>query len=268
RMKLNRTPNPLNRDARNRENDNWDIIEGGIRKIDDKVDNFIEVTSDEALDKVVNNAKINWKEPVDVFGDLPSNAEEGDTRMDRSTGLVYRFNGTEWKEIQQIDAGPVNEVDSRLTSQLAETDDELFKSSLVNHKVGGFNVWWIDDDGHKGVYTKLAPLLREYGIKMSAAIITNRPHGFPIAGLPAYDPNSQFMSFEQMKELENEGIVEFVPHSHTHDLNHRYTDMTLDEIHDDMSTCKNIIRQLGWNYKDLVFPFGAHNAQVREIARQ
>src|SRR5699024_10634608 len=103
---------------------------------------------------------------------------------------------------------------------------------------------------------------------MSAAIITNRPHGFPIAGLPAYDPNSQFMSFEQMKELENEGIVEFVPHSHTHDLNHRYTDMTLDEIHDDMSTCKNIIRQHGWNYKDLVFPFGAHNAQVREIARQ
>src|SRR5699024_3200178 len=114
----------------------------------------------------------------------------------------------------------------------------------------------------------LAPLLREYGIKMSAAIITNRPHGFPISGLPAYDPNSQFMSYDEMKELENEGIVEFVPHSHTHDLNHRYTDMTLNEIHDDMSTCKSIIRQLGWNYKDLVFPFGAHNAQVREVARQ
>ena len=155
-----------------------------------------------------------------------------------------------------------------VTSQLNETEDELFKSSHVNHKVGGFNLWWIDDDGHKGVYTKLAPWLREYGIKMSSAIITDRPHGFPIPGLPAYNPSGLYMSYEQMKELEDEGIVEFIPHSHTHDLNNRYTDMSVGEIHDDMSTCKKIMRQLGWNYKDLVFPFGAHNDQVREVARQ
>src|SRR5699024_5536054 len=86
--------------------------------------------------------------------------------------------------------------------------------------------------------------------------------------LPSYAPNSQFMSYHQMKELEEEGIVEFVPHSHTHDLNYRYTDMTVDEIHEDMSTCKSIMRQLGWNHKDIVFPFGAHNEQVREVARR
>lgn len=260
-MKLNRTGSNWTELERNKINENWRIIEGNYNNVVDKV-------SKEAFEKVVDSAKLNWKEPVDSFADLPSAASEGDTRMARDSGKVYRFNGEMWQEIQQIDAGPVNEVDSRLTAQLAQTDNEMFKSSLVNHKAPGFKVWWIDDDGHKGVYTKIAPLLREYGIKMSSAVITNRPHGFPIAGLPAYDPNSQFMSYEQMKELEEEGIVEFVPHSHTHDLNYRYTDMTLDEIHDDMSTCKNIMRQLGWNYKDLVYPFGAHNAQVRDVARQ
>src|SRR5699024_5358812 len=92
--------------------------------------NIVNEVSDEALDKVVNNAKINWKDPVDNYSSLPSVAEEGDTRMDRSSGKVYRFNGTEWKEIQQIDVGPVNELDSRLSSQLADTDD--FQSSYLS----------------------------------------------------------------------------------------------------------------------------------------
>jgi|SRR5690625_1485691 len=156
----------------------------------------------------------------------------------------------------------------KTNQQLAQTEDELFKSSLVNHKVGGFNVWWIDDDAQKGVYTKLAPLLREYGIKMSSAVITNRSHGFPIAGLPAYNPNGSWIPYTQMKELHEEGIVEFIPHSHTHNVDHKYTDMTEAELHEDMSTNVRIMRELGWNYKDIPYPFGAQNETVRRVARQ
>src|SRR5699024_2782382 len=115
---------------------------------------------------------------------------------------------------------------------------------------------------------KLATLLREYGIVMSYAIITDRPHGFPIAGLPAYDPNRNFMSYEQMKELEYEGLVEFVPHTHTHNTNHRLTDMTIEELHEELSTNKKIMKQLGWNHKDLVYPFGAFNDKVISVVRQ
>src|SRR5699024_6527917 len=129
RVKLNRTPNQFDRSAKNGENENWDIIEGEVRAIGDRVDNFIDEVSDAAFDKVVDNAKINWKEPVDNFNSLPSNAKNGDTRMDRSTGKVYRYDGTNWVEIQQIDAGPVNEVDARLTSQLNETNSQLADTS-------------------------------------------------------------------------------------------------------------------------------------------
>lgn len=216
--------------------------------------------------RIANNTEQRQNSVEQQFNTLLSEWS-GDKPIDNAETIAARTNTKESKTYDNL-GKRLDEEYGKVTAQLTEADDELFKSSLVNHKTKGFNVWWIDDDGHKGVYTKLAPLLREYGIKMSAAIITNRPHGFPIPGLPAYNPNSPYMPFEQMKELEEEGIVEFVPHSHTHDLNHRYTDMTLAEIHDDMSTCKNIMRQLGWNYKDLVIPFGAHNEQVREVARQ
>src|SRR5699024_455788 len=102
-----------------------------VRAIGDRVDNFVDEVSDAAFDKVVDNAKINWKEPVDNFNSLPSNAKNGDTRMDRSTGKVYRYDGTNWVEIQQIDAGPVNEVDARLTSQLNEKASSQYDSLTI-----------------------------------------------------------------------------------------------------------------------------------------
>lgn len=260
-MKLNRTGSNWTELERNKINENWRIIEGNYNDVVDKV-------SEKALDKVVNSAKLNWKEPVDKYADLPSEASEGDTRMVRDSGKVYRFNGKVWQEIQQIDAGPVNELDARLTSQLENIEEEMFKSSLLLHKRTRTMFVWHDDDGHRGVYTKLAPLLREYGIVMSVAVITNRPHGFPIAGLPAYDPNDKYMSYEQMKELENEGLVEFIPHSHTHNINHRLTDMTIEEMHEELSTNKKIMKQLGWNHKDFVYPFGSFNDKVISVVRQ
>ena len=127
-MKLNRTPNPLDRNTRNSDNENWDIIEGEFKKVGDtfnsvnnRIDNVIDEVSDEALKKVVDSAKLNWKEPVENFSGLPTNAQIGDTRMDKSTGKVYRYDGANWVEIQQIDAGPVNELDNRLSSKLEKT---------------------------------------------------------------------------------------------------------------------------------------------------
>src|SRR5699024_1799082 len=93
-----------------------------FKELYDDFGNVVKKVSDKAFDKVVDSAKLNWKEPVSSQSNLPSGADEGDTRMAKDTGKVYRFNGSAWVEIQQIDAGPVNEVDTRLTSQLAETD--------------------------------------------------------------------------------------------------------------------------------------------------
>lgn len=123
-MKLNRNASPLSRTERNKQNENWEIIETNFNNVVSKV-------SDEALQKVIDGSKLNWLEPVESFSSLPGNASEGDTRMTRNDGKVYRYNGTQWQEIQQIDVGPVNELDSRLTSQLAQkpNDWEVIKKN-------------------------------------------------------------------------------------------------------------------------------------------
>src|SRR5699024_9257447 len=40
-VKLNRTPNPLDRKARNGENDNWDIIEGNLERVEETISDLV-----------------------------------------------------------------------------------------------------------------------------------------------------------------------------------------------------------------------------------
>src|SRR5699024_8672407 len=140
-MKLHRNGTNWNRDERNKTNENWDEIEGNYN-------NVVENVSEKAFDKVVDAAKLNWKEPVDAFEKLPSDAVEGETRMVRDTGKVYRYNGTAWQEIQEIDATAINEVDSRLTLQLSETLGDI-RDVWYPIKQPDINSHFIDGD-----YTK------------------------------------------------------------------------------------------------------------------
>lgn len=110
----------LDRNYRNDLNQNFKDIESDIKNTKVEI-------SEKVYQDVINAATLNWKEPVSSQSNLPGGASEGDTRMARDTGKVYRFNGSVWVEIQQIDAGPVNELDTRLSSELAQkaTKQEL-----------------------------------------------------------------------------------------------------------------------------------------------
>lgn len=160
-------------------------------------------------------------------------------------------------------------LNERLT-KIEENEDKIDTrrayQSLVSKRTNKPMITWIDDDGHVGVYDKLVPLLREYGIKMTSAIVTNFGHGFPLKGAVPHDP--KFMSYEQMKEIEDEGLLEYVCHTHTHNIQHKLTDMTEEELHEELSTNQNIIRELGWNHRHLVYPFGEFNDNVIRVVKQ
>lgn len=75
----------------------------------------------QAAAKVANDSALNRKEPVSTYSALLATpAVKADARMVRDTGKVYRYDGTQWNLIEEIDATVINEVDSRLTSQLAD----------------------------------------------------------------------------------------------------------------------------------------------------
>ncbi|MER2107463.1 MAG: hypothetical protein ABS949_11040 [Solibacillus sp.] len=108
----------------------------------------MDVVSERAYNEVVDAAKLIWQEPVDTFADLATtypNAEEGWTVMSREVidevNSVYRYNGSEWKEIQQILADAVNEVDHRLSTQLAQKTEIVVTETDIpvsSRKSGSF----------------------------------------------------------------------------------------------------------------------------------
>lgn len=114
--------NAISPDDREKINGNWKKIEIDIKNI-----------AGDVLASVIDGAKLTWQEPVDTFADLATvypDAEEGWTVFVRNSGTngeTYRFNGSEWLLIQEFDGTAINEVESRLTSQLAEkaTKQEL-----------------------------------------------------------------------------------------------------------------------------------------------
>src|SRR5699024_5732137 len=150
------------------------------------MDNFIDETSDAAFDKVVDSARLNWDRMVEKYSDLPSDAETGKTIGVKEDSKVYRYNGTDWDDIYEINLNPISEVDDRLSSQLTETDSFRRSESTINRKKRSPMITLVVDDGNKGFYTYLRPLLLEYGIVATSALITNRRRGFPGDDRPAH----------------------------------------------------------------------------------
>lgn len=107
---------PFDRTFRNDLNENF-------KTLSEDFDNAVDTVSTKAYEQVVGRAKIEWLAPVNTFAELATtypDAAEGKTVMTRDSGKVYRFDGSDWQEIHDIDPTAINEVDNRLTSQLAQ----------------------------------------------------------------------------------------------------------------------------------------------------
>src|SRR5690554_2127477 len=190
-MKLNRTGSNWTELERNKINENWDIIEGSYSDVVGQI-------TDEVVGHLIDSARLDWKEPVDTVADLPTNAEVGETRMVREAdpdgiSYVYRYDGEEWEKIQEIDVTLVNEVDSRLSSQLAEKVDRTsFEESpyYENVKVTKHfdeiseTTYYLtliknkDEDGNfiklkHGVMPKNPVTIREFANNTHATVATN-----------------------------------------------------------------------------------------------
>jgi|SRR5690625_3475115 len=109
-------------------------MNSNFKELYDEFGNVVATVTEKAFDKIVDSAKINWGEPVDTFDDLPSNASNSETRMTRDDGKIYRYDGSIWREIQDIDPTAINEVDSRLSTSLAEKANRLYVESELNRK--------------------------------------------------------------------------------------------------------------------------------------
>lgn len=100
-------------------NRNFDDIESDLRAQDSKINSTAAVIREELAAQIVDSAKLIWQIPVDTFADLGTtypDAEQGWTVMARDTGIVYRFDGFEWLEIQDIEPTAINALETQVNA--------------------------------------------------------------------------------------------------------------------------------------------------------
>ena len=147
------------------------------------------------------------------------------------------------------------------------------------------------DDGTLSGYTHVYPLLKQYKLPAVFAIVTSWTEGKNDGGEKAYG-NGNFMTWAQMREMQQSGLVEFASHSdalhqgilanpqdneepaaisrqYLKALNRYETDSEFAQrIGDDLKNSKNTLeRQLGIKVNTIIWPYGAVTPEVEGIAR-
>ncbi|WP_343595797.1 poly-beta-1,6-N-acetyl-D-glucosamine N-deacetylase PgaB [Acinetobacter sp.] len=147
------------------------------------------------------------------------------------------------------------------------------------------------DDGTLSGYTHVYPLLKQYRLPAVFAIVTSWSDGRNDGGEKAYGKGN-FMTWAQMREMQQSGLVEFASHSdalhqgvlanpqgnqepaaitrqYLKSLNRYETDQEFEKrVRHDLQHSKQVLeQQLGVKIQTIIWPYGAVNAEVEQIAK-
>lgn len=128
-------------------------------------------------------------------------------------------------------------------------------NALKNHTgLPGKSIVVTIDDGYADVYTNLFPLIKRYNIRVSLLIAS---------GLVG---NSGFVTWDQLNEMKNSGLVYFVDHSWSH---YSVGLADLNKIHYEIETAKaQIERYLGQKVDLFGYPYGAFTNPEIQVLQQ
>ncbi|SFP03919.1 biofilm PGA synthesis lipoprotein PgaB [Variovorax sp. PDC80] len=152
------------------------------------------------------------------------------------------------------------------------------------------------DDGYESFYTKVYPLLKQFGYPAVMALVTGWlevPPGQVVAGYGARNPlkREAFITWSQAREMGASGLVEFASHGdaiHTGvpgnpqgnlqpaAVTHRYDSATgryeddaawIARVEADLRRSRGLIEaQTGTRVRAMVWPYGAYNKQTLRAA--
>lgn len=142
-----------------------------------------------------------------------------------------------------------------LISSLQENNDSLSKTIALTF-----------DDGFQNFYTEAFPILDEFGFKATVFLVTDFCGKNNVwAGNPSDFPLSKLLSWNEIKELHNQGI-EFGSHTLTHpDLTKISSKQTKSEITESKAKIEEI---LGSEVKTFAYPFGKFNQEIKQIVEK
>jgi len=117
------------------------------------------------------------------------------------------------------------------------------------------------DDGFRDNYTNAFPILKRYHVKAVYFVVSSR----------SGDDEPDFISWEEMREMEKTGIIDIESHTHRH----RKDNLEIigrggeEEIFEDLTLARKMIgEKLGKECRFLAWPQGHYNAKMLKIAEE
>src|SRR5699024_1766407 len=108
---------PLNRQNRNNHNENYEYL---FNLLVDTVNKIKEEISQETLDQVIQESRVNWLEAVENETDLPTDVNVGDAVFVTSDNRAYRYNGEEWVFFQALDSSAIDAFRVEMSNQMQD----------------------------------------------------------------------------------------------------------------------------------------------------
>ncbi len=148
--------------------------------------------------------------------------------------------------------------DSGLTTIFAsEIDKRMKNGELANAACITF------DDGYEDAYTNAFPVLKRLGIKATVFLITNE-----ISGSYTNSEGRTFslLSKAQIEEMQKSGLVEFMPHGHTH---RKLTGLSETEQEEELISSRNVVQELtGTDPRVFAYPRGRTAPAIESLVKR
>lgn len=148
---------------------------------------------------------------------------------------------------------------------------ENFKTIFpTKGKIPKNSICLVFDDAYADFYILVFPLLKKYNIKALLAVPTkyilqttsntrDKRLSYKHDDLFKNFKNGTFCTFEELREMQDSGLVHICSHSHTHS-NLCEVEIDLDE---ELKLSKDILeKELDVNIDTFVFPFGKYNKNI------
>lgn len=119
------------------------------------------------------------------------------------------------------------------------------------------------DDGYADNYYQAWPVLKKYHLSVDIFLITDR-----VSGTNTTRRGNTFpmLNWEQIREMEDSGLVKFYPHSHSHP---KLPSLSPETVAEEILTSRKILEeQLGGERNIFAYPYGQSSPEAVQILQK
>lgn len=132
--------------------------------------------------------------------------------------------------------------------------DFLYQSLKKGQKLPGKSVILTFDDGYQDFYQNAFPILSEFNLKATIFVVVN------FVG----DKESRYLSWDQIKEMDQSGLITFGSHT----LNHANVTTVKDAYREVFISKRILERKLGHSVTVFAYPGGVYNQQAVNLVQK